>query len=68
MQKPVRYYIRTNGEQPVVQSVPVVRPHCATVPPVNHEADAAVPLAVTLDRRPIGVARLRDAIRRGTQR
>lgn len=66
-QQPVRYYIKTSGEQPTVRTVPVAVPHCAasSMPRPSTTLGAS---AVQVDRpRASGIARIREAIRRGAR-
>ena len=66
-QQPVRYYIKTSGEQPTVHKAPVAVPHCAAPERAPQPAALGAP-AVQVDRpRASGVARIRAAIRRGAQ-
>jgi hypothetical protein len=62
MQKPVRYYIQTTGEQPVVRSVSVDKP--AEEKAVRQEAVQQLPRQSPTDSVS-GVRRIRAAIKRG---
>ncbi len=66
-QQSVRYYIKTSGEQPTVRTVPVAVPHCAA--PANPRPAAALGASAVQVERPkaSGVARIREAIRRGAR-
>lgn len=62
MQKPVRYYIQTSGQQPVVRSVPVDRP----AESMSERAEPADVQARPARSRALGgVRRIRAAIKRG---
>lgn len=64
-QQPVRYYIKTSGEQPTVHKAPVAVPHCAASSlPRPAAALGASPVQVERPKAS-GVARIREAIRRG---
>lgn len=61
MQKPIRYYIQTAGQQPVVRSVSVDKP--AETPSVRAETQQIV---VRQQAESVsGVRRIRAAIKRG---
>lgn len=67
-QQPVRYYIKTSGEQPTVRTVPVAVPHCAaSSQPCPAASLGASPVQIERPKAS-GVARIRAAIRRGTRR
>jgi len=62
MQKSVRYYIQTAGQQPVVKSVSVDK----DAEPLPERADpVAVPARQTRSRGLSGVRRIRAAMKRG---
>ncbi len=65
-QQSVRYYIKTSGEQPTVRTVPVAVPHCAAPMPRPAVSLGASPVQVERPKAS-GVARIREAIRRGTR-
>lgn len=64
MTKPVRYYIRKDGEQPTVRTVPVVAPPMPAQPTARAEQPAAQ-CAAQPRARVSGVRRIREAIKRG---
>ncbi|MCC6313982.1 MAG: hypothetical protein IT337_08195 [Thermomicrobiales bacterium] len=65
MQQSIRYYIQKTGELPVVRTVPVSVPHCAaqSLSPATSADGPTEPQ--TAAERGRGVARIREAIRRG---
>lgn len=69
MQQPVRYYIKTSGEQPTVRTVPVAVPVSDCAAPAHARPTAALGASpVRVERpQPSGVARIREVIRRGAQ-
>jgi hypothetical protein len=65
MQQPVRYYIKTSGQQPTVRTVPVAVSHCAAPARERQTSSLGAPAVQVEPLRASGVARIRAAIRRG---
>jgi hypothetical protein len=66
MQQPVRYYIKTSGEQPTVHKAPVAMSHCAA-PERARQLALGAPAVHVGQAKASGVARIRAAIRRGAR-